>query len=207
MGFQRIQKYLYYTCNQKEVKLMAQHYCNKDEYLKFLEDQFEVRSKKMSAYYAYNTSNGYKVGIRSWYKIFEHMIMNNAYAACMDTAVKAAGIQPNEIFGSVRNKKTTRRYMMENALNLTYRSGRWSSFWVDLQKNGYIHARDGYVDSYCKDWLNRTTRFKMARGKNGYYLTADGVRKFLKAYKTAKEDKLRAEERAMAKNNKNSNNV
>ena len=29
----------------------------------------------------------------------------------------------------------------------------------------------------------------MARGKNGYYLTSEGVRKFLKAYKTAKEDK------------------
>ena len=41
----------------------------------------------------------------------------------------------------------------------------------------------------------------MARGKNGYYLTSEGVRKFLKAYKTAKEDKLRAEERAMIKNN------
>lgn len=72
---------------------------------------------------------------------------------------------------------------------------------ADLQKNGYIYARDGYVDSHCKDWLNRTTHFEMARGKNGYYLTSEGVRKFLKAYKTAKEDKLRAEERAMIKNN------
>ena len=155
----------------------------------------------MGAYYAYNTSNGYKVDTRSWYKVFEHMIMNNAFAKDMKTAVKDAGIQPNKIFGSVRNEKTTRRYMMENVLNLTYRSGRWSSFWTDLQKNGYIYARDGYVDSHCKDWLNRTTHFEMARGKNGYYLTSEGVRKFLKAYKTAKEDKLRAEERAMAKNN------
>ena len=73
-----------------------------------------------------------------------------------------------------------------------------------MQKNGYIYPRDGYVDSHCKDWLNRTTHFEMARGKNGYYLTCEGVRKFLKAYKTAKEDKLRAEERAMAKNNKTS---
>ena len=35
----------------------------------------------------------------------------------------------------------------------------------------------------------------------GVNLTSEGVRKFLKAYKTAKEDKLRAEERAMIKNN------
>ena len=94
--------------------------------------------------------------------------------------------------------------MMENVLNLTYRSGHWSHFWAQLQKDGYILARDGYVDSHCKDWLRRTTHFEMARGKNGYYLTCEGVRKFLKAYKTAKEDKLRAEERAMAKNNKTS---
>lgn len=82
----------------------------------------------MGAYYAYNTSNGYKVDTRSWYKIFEHMIMNNAFAKDMKTAIKDAGNQPNKIFGSVRNEKTTRRYMMENVLNLTYRSGRWSSF-------------------------------------------------------------------------------
>lgn len=155
----------------------------------------------MGAYYAYNTSNGYKVDTRSWYKVFEYMIMNNAFAKDMKTAIKDAGIQYNQIYGSVRSQKTTRRYMMENVLNLTYRSGRWSSFWADLQKNGYIYARDGYVDSHCKDWLNRTTHFEMARGKNGYYLTSKGVRKFLKAYKTAKEDKLRAEERAMIKNN------
>lgn len=155
----------------------------------------------MGAYYAYNTSNGYKVDTRSWYKVFEHMIMNNAFAKDMKTAIKDAGIQPNKIFGSVRSQKTTRRYMMENVLNLTYRSGNWSQFWADLQKNGYIYARDGYVDSHRKDWLNRTIDFKMAHGKNGYYLTSAGVRKFLKAYKTAKEDKLRAEERAMIKNN------
>lgn len=158
----------------------------------------------MGAYYAYNTSNGYKVGTRSWYKVFEHMIMCNAFAADMNVAVKDAGIQYNQIYGTVRSQKTTRRYMMENVLNLPYVSGHWSRFWADLQKNGYIYARDGYVDSHCKDWLNRTTHFEMARGKNGYYLTVAGVRKFLKAYKTAKEDKLRAEERAMAKNSKTS---
>lgn len=158
----------------------------------------------MGAYYVCNMSNGYKVDTRSWYKIFEHMIMCNAFAEDMKVAVKDAGIQYNQIYGTVRSQKTTRRYMMENVLNLTYRSGRWSSFWADLQKNGYIYARDGYVDSHCKDWLNRTTHFEMARGKNGYYLTSEGVRKFLKAYKTAKEDKLKAEERAMLKNNKTS---
>lgn len=158
----------------------------------------------MGAYYAYNTSNGYKVDTRSWYKVFEHMIRNNAFAADMNVVVQDAGIQPNKIFGSIRSQKTTRRYMMENVLNLPYVSGHWSRFWADLQKNGYIYARDGYVDSHCKDWLNRTTHFEMARGKNGYYLTVAGVRKFLEAYKTAKEDKLRAEERAMAKNSKTS---
>ena len=158
----------------------------------------------MGAYYVCNTNNGYKVDTRSWYKIFEHMIMCNAFAASMDTAVKDVGIQYNKIFGSVRNEKTTRRYMMEEVLNLPYVSGHWSRFWSDLQKNGYIYPRDGYVDSHCKDWLNRTTHFEMARGKNGYYLTVEGVRKFLKAYKTAKEDKLKAEERAMTKNSKTS---
>ncbi len=158
----------------------------------------------MSAYYVCNTNEGYIVDTRCWYKVFEHMIMNNAFAACMDTAVKDAGIQYNKIFGTVRNEKTTRRYMMEEVLNLSYADGYFSRFWADLQKNGYIYPRDGYVDSHCKDWLNRTTHFEMARGKNGYYLTADGVRKFLRAFKTAKEDKLRAEERAMTKNNKTS---
>ena len=56
------------------------------------------------------------------------MIMNNAFAKDMKTAVQDAGIQPNKIFGSVRNEKTTRRYMMEEVLNLTYRSGHWSRF-------------------------------------------------------------------------------
>lgn len=158
----------------------------------------------MGAYYAYNTSNGYKVDTRSWYKVFEHMIRNNAFASAMNVAVQDAGIQPNKIFGSDRSQKTTRRYMMENVLNLPYVSGHWSRFWADLQKNGYIYARDGYVDSHCENWLRRTTHFEMARGKNGYYLTVEGVRKFLKAYKTAKEDKLRAEERAMTKNSKTS---
>lgn len=188
MGF-RDPYFLYIIlCNQKEVKLMAN----------------EVKGKKMGAYYAYNTSNGYKVDTRSWYKVFEHMIMNNAFTKDMQTAVKDAGIQYNHINGTVRSQKTTRRYMMENVLNLPYRSGYWSHFWVYLQKNGYIQPRDGYADSTCKDWLNRTTHFEMARGKNGYYLTSKGARKFLQAYKTAKEDKLRAEERAMAKNNETS---
>ena len=159
----------------------------------------------MGAYYAYNTSNGYKVDTRSWYKIFEHMIMNNAFAADMNVAVKDAGIHYNQIYGTVRSQKTTRRYMMENVLNLTYRSGHWSHFWAQLQKDGYILPRDGYVDSHCKNWLNRTTHFEMARGKNGYYLTCEGVRKFLKAYKTANEDKLKAIERAAKLNAKNSN--
>lgn len=161
----------------------------------------------MSAYYVCNTNEGYKVEARCWYKVFEHMIMNNAFAADMNTAVKDAGIHYNQIYGSVRIEKTTRRYMMENVLNLPYADGYFSRFWADLQKNGYIYARNGYVDSHCKDWLRRTTHFEMALGKNGYYLTCDGVRKFLRAYKTAKEDKLRAEERAMAKNSENKNIV
>jgi len=159
----------------------------------------------MGAYYAYNTNEGYKVDTRSWYKVFEHMIMNNAFAGDMDTAIKDAGIQYNKIFGSVRIEKTTRRYMMENVLNLPYASGHWSHFWAKLMEDGYITPRDGYVDSYCRNWLGHKTHFEMARGKNGYYLTVEGVRKFLRAYKTAKEDKLRAEERAAAKNSQNPN--
>ena len=159
----------------------------------------------MSAFYVCNTNEGYKVETRCWYKIFEHMIMNNAFSADMTTAVKDAGIQYNQIYGTVRSQKTTRRYMMEEVLGLPYADGYLSRFWADLQKNGYIHARDGYVDSHCKDWLRRTTYFEMALGKNGYWLTVDGVRKFLKAYKTANEDKLKAVERATKMNSKNSN--
>ena len=159
----------------------------------------------MSAYYVCNTNEGYKVEARCWYKIFEHMIMNNAFAADMTSAVKDAGIQYNQIYGTVRSQKTTRRYMMEEVLGLPYADGYFSRFWSDLQNNGYIYARDGYVDSYCYNFLGRKTHFEMARGKNGYWLTVDGVRKFLKAYKTAKEDKLKAVERATKMNSKNSN--
>lgn len=159
----------------------------------------------MSAWFVKATKDGYVADTRCWYKIFEHMIMCNAFAADMNVKVKDAGIQYNQIYGSVRSQKTTRRYMMEEVLNLPYCSGYWSRFWADLQKNGYIYARDGYVDSHCKDWLNRTTHFEMARGKNGYWLTVDGVRKFLQAYKTANEDKLKAVERAAKLNAKNSN--
>ena len=145
----------------------------------------------------------YVVRERHWFTLAKYLISIGAVSTKATERYENAGYTLERLPMEERIEKSKRVGIMNNAFNTGFCDGMWSHTWATWLNEGIIYPRDGFQryrtnENYMRIWKT----FDRAIGTRGYYLTDDGMRKYLSVLPKIEQYKLEAEIRVGKKNEK-----
>ena len=142
----------------------------------------------------------YTVCVRHWFTLAKYLISIGAVSTSATERYENAGYTLERLPMDERIKKSKRCAIMNDCFNWFYGSGTWSKSWSDWLNEGIIYPRDGFQkyrtnENYLRIWKT----FSRAIGNRGYFLTDDGMRKYLNVLPKLSVYREEAEKRKNAK--------
>ena len=142
----------------------------------------------------------YKVAERRWFQLARYLVSIGAVSDQAAEYYEEDGYELHKLPKDERIVKSKREAIMNNAFNEGYADGLWSGMLSRFLNDGFIAPRAGFINSWCRKWCGGITRFEMANGRRGYFLTRNGIRKYMSAIKNLSEYRKQAEIRCAKKN-------
>ena len=135
-----------------------------------------------------------------WFTLAKYLIGIGAVSMNATERYENAGYHLERLPKDERIKMSTRWKIMNNAFNQGYCDGHWSKSWADWLNDGIIYPRDGFhTYETRRNYMCVRKTFEMANGKRGYFLTDDGMRKYLAVLPNVSVYREEAEKRKNAK--------